>query len=135
MSGGHFTSNYWGFSEIADEIEQLIAVNGQLDKDGNGYDYPADVIGRFRETAAALRRTQAMVHAVDWLVSGDTGPESFLAEWKELPPNASADQIALAIDILDGNAFPIDWTDRSQPELLRKLCEHLEYHRKLVEGT
>lgn len=35
-------------------------------------------------------------------------------------------EIALAIDILDGNADPIDWRDRSQPELLRKLCEHLE---------
>lgn len=33
---------------------------------------------------------------------------------------------ALAIDILDGNAAPIDWRDDEQPELLRKLCEHLE---------
>lgn len=31
-----------------------------------------------------------------------------------------------AIEILDGNEPPIDWRDQSQPELLRKLCEHLE---------
>jgi hypothetical protein len=31
-----------------------------------------------------------------------------------------------AIDILDGNAKPIDWRDKTHPELLRKLCEHLE---------
>lgn len=31
-----------------------------------------------------------------------------------------------AIDILDGNKEPIDWRDKNHPELLRKLCEHLE---------
>ena len=31
-----------------------------------------------------------------------------------------------AICILDGNEEVIDWRDRNHPELLRKLCEHLE---------
>ena len=31
-----------------------------------------------------------------------------------------------AVDILDGNAAPINWRDNKQPELLRKLSEHLE---------
>lgn len=31
-----------------------------------------------------------------------------------------------AIDILDGEKEPIDFRDKNQPELLRKLCEHLE---------
>ena len=35
-------------------------------------------------------------------------------------------QIEDAIDILDGNKEPIDWRDKKHPELLRKLCEHLE---------
>ena len=35
-------------------------------------------------------------------------------------------QIRDAINILDGKAEPINWRDRSQPELLRKLCEHLD---------
>ena len=35
-------------------------------------------------------------------------------------------EILDAINILDGNDEPIDWRDGSQPELLRKLCEHLE---------
>ena len=38
-----------------------------------------------------------------------------------------------AINILDGNEDPIDWRDPSQPELLRKLCEHLEYHKTLED--
>jgi hypothetical protein len=39
---------------------------------------------------------------------------------------ALCQQILDAINILDGNDDPIDWRDGSQPELLRKLCEHLE---------
>ena len=37
----------------------------------------------------------------------------------------------LAIEILDGHALPIDYSDQSQPELLRKLCEHLEHFESL----
>lgn len=50
----------------------------------------------------------------------------------ELPENIKdyiddlEDQIWDAIDILDGNKEPIDWRDKRHPELLRKLCEHLE---------
>jgi hypothetical protein len=39
-------------------------------------------------------------------------------------------QRSRAIYILDGNSDPIDWKDRTQPELLRKLCEHLEAYRE-----
>ena len=38
-------------------------------------------------------------------------------------------EISDAIDILDGNKEPIDWRDKKHPELLRKLCEHLENYR------
>ena len=41
------------------------------------------------------------------------------------------DEMRDAIDILDGNMEPIDWRDGKQPELLRKLCEHLEVYRKM----
>jgi len=36
------------------------------------------------------------------------------------------EQIADAIDMLDGNAGLINWRDPAQPELLRKLCECLD---------
>jgi hypothetical protein len=38
-----------------------------------------------------------------------------------------------AINILDGNEEPVDWRDRANPELLRKLCEHLEYFSELQQ--
>lgn len=40
--------------------------------------------------------------------------------------NAIYETTRSAICILDGNEDVIDWRDRNQPELLRKLCEHLE---------
>lgn len=36
------------------------------------------------------------------------------------------EEILQAIEILDGQRRPINWRDKSHPELLRKLCEHLE---------
>ena len=38
----------------------------------------------------------------------------------------------LAINILDGNADPINWR-AGGTELLRKLCEHLEAYREYVD--
>jgi hypothetical protein len=42
-------------------------------------------------------------------------------------------EVARAIDILDGNAEGVDWRDKKQPELLRKLCEHLEVFHRLED--
>lgn len=44
---------------------------------------------------------------------------------------ALSQQILDAINILDGNNDPIDTNDDSQPELLLKLCAHLEYFELL----
>ena len=51
--------------------------------------------------------------------------------------NALYETTVTAICILDGNADVIDWRDRNQPELLRKLCEHLEAQcgRSISENT
>lgn len=42
--------------------------------------------------------------------------------------------VDIAIGILDGNVDRIDWRDSTQPELLRKLCEHLEAWDETVEA-
>ena len=61
----------------------------------------------------------------------DTGEDATCWRCKDDVPSRWPDydlqkQVDKAIDILDGNADPIDWRDKTQPELLRKLCEHLE---------
>ena len=40
--------------------------------------------------------------------------------------NALYEANVMAICILDGNAEVIDWRNKEESELLRKLCEHLE---------
>jgi hypothetical protein len=51
--------------------------------------------------------------------------EKEMSEMSEYEKHLEA-TIKMSVDILDGNAEPIDWRDTQYPELLRKLCEHLE---------
>ena len=90
MSGGHFDYNQYRIDQIAEDIEQLIRDNEDetLDEWGSkrGKFYKPEIIAKFKETARTLRRAAAMAQRVDWLVSGDDGPECFLRRWeKEVP--------------------------------------------------
>jgi len=87
MSGGHFEYNQYKISDIAVEIEELILKNDSTEKDEWGQDkgahYSPEIIERFIEAMMTLRKAQIMAHRIDWLVSGDDGPESFLRRWEE----------------------------------------------------
>lgn len=54
----------------------------------------------------------------------------FTAQVIEKEMEELLEQIRDAIGILDGNQPPIKWREGG-PELLRKLCEHLEWFREL----
>jgi len=91
MSGGHFDYQQHHLYWMAEEIDELIELNNCTDK--NEYDteigrhYPDDIITKFKETAYELKRTAAMVHRIDWLLSGDDDEGSFRKRWdKEVPP-------------------------------------------------
>lgn len=90
MSGGHFDYNQYRIDQIAEDIEQLILDNEDETpnewggKKGNFFQ--PEIITKFKEAAHTLRRAAAMTQRVDWLVSGDDGPECFLRRWeKEVP--------------------------------------------------
>ena len=91
MSGGHFDYNQYKIGYIADEVEQLIERNGkEIPKqyrnswDGEKYyEYPPEVIEKFKEGVEILRKAQIYAQRIDWLVSGDDGNESFLRRLKE----------------------------------------------------
>lgn len=78
MSGGHFNYSQYHCSGIADEIENYIEC---MDDEEREY-YGEEIIERFRLTAKYLRKAGAMAQRVDWLISGDDGPESFIKRWK-----------------------------------------------------
>lgn len=100
MSGGHFDYNQYKIEDIADSIERLIERNGRLKtkeelkdegwKDPDWYDkypedlrhyeYPAEVIEKFKEGVKILRIARVYAQRIDWLVSGDDGNESFLSQ-------------------------------------------------------
>ena len=84
MSGGHFDYQQYRLNDIANEIARLIDNN---DDPEDGIHYPPEIIEKFEETVFLLRRGEAMVQRIDWLVSGDDGEERFLRRWEnEVPP-------------------------------------------------
>lgn len=90
MSGGHFDYNQHRIRDIADEIEQLIHNNGKKKnykvsswENEHYYEYPPEVIEKFKEGLDILRKAEVYAQRIDWLVSGDDGEESFLERLKE----------------------------------------------------
>lgn len=87
MSGGYFNVRDYWLLDAADEIGEVISQNDstELDRYGDpiGRGYSPEVLERLREAEATLRRAAIMLKRVDYLLSGDDGPESFLERWDE----------------------------------------------------
>ena len=87
MSGGYFNYRQYACDDIASEIDEIIASNDSTEQDEWGYDigrhYPPDIIAKFKETSATLRKAGKMAHRVDWLVSNDDGEDNFRKRWAE----------------------------------------------------
>ncbi|MDP2862235.1 MAG: hypothetical protein Q8N95_05530 [Desulfobacterales bacterium] len=85
MSGGHFDYAQDRIGYIADEIERIISVNDNIEKDQYGddvgYHFPQDIIDKFKDAVKTLKIAEAMVQKIDWLVSGDDGEDSFRERW------------------------------------------------------
>lgn len=79
MSGGFFDYKDSSFYIIADSIEEVIRQNNSNER----YNYPPDVIEKFKETVKQLREIDEKVKGIDLLLSGDSGIESFRKGWKE----------------------------------------------------
>jgi hypothetical protein len=87
MSGGHFDYKQNYINQIAEDIDDLIKNNEDtsLDKYGcmRGYHFSEEIIEKFKEAKITLEIAANMARRIDWLVSGDDGPESFIERWKE----------------------------------------------------
>ena len=94
MSGGHFDYDQHKIGYIADSIERIIEGNKKEVADEDRwdevwddriyyYDYPDEVIEKFKEGVELLRKAQIYAHRIDWLISGDDGEQTFLERLKE----------------------------------------------------
>ena len=57
-------------------LERIIASNRT-----EQWGFSSETLHRFKDTVKALRRAEAMVQRVDWLVSGDDSEETFHELW------------------------------------------------------
>lgn len=84
MSGGFFEYNQYKIYQIAEELEDVILKNGKKRErresweDEYNYEYPPEVIAKFKEGLELLKKAHIYAHRIDWLLSGDDGEESFL---------------------------------------------------------
>jgi len=91
MSGGHFDYNQYRIRDIADSIEQVIKNNNkEKPKEAKNYfdsdyyyQYPPEVIEKFKEGLAILKQAEVYAQRIDWLLSGDDGNKTFLERLKE----------------------------------------------------
>ena len=82
MSGGHFSYDQYKISQIIEDIKVLVLTNDSTEPDGYGdpigRNYPPEVIEKFVEAVIVLKSAFAYVHCIDYLVCGDTGPDTFI---------------------------------------------------------
>ena len=83
MSGGYF-SHRRALSDIAEDIDKCVLTNKIPNEWDEVRDYPDEVLQKFTETADDLRRLSRQVYYIDYLLSGDIGPETLLKKWSEI---------------------------------------------------
>lgn len=105
MSGGTFDYAQYRMRDIAERIESEIYRSGRKKTDReiqneirdwyhghvpdtHYYEYPADVIEKFKEAVKIIRTAEIYAQRIDWLLAGDDGEETFInrlqAELKSL---------------------------------------------------
>jgi hypothetical protein len=87
MSGGAFSYKQDAIRHIIYGIEQIIQENDADGKDWCGQPYrdryTAEEIAIFEEGLKALRIAYVYAQRIDWFVSCDDGPESFVRRLRE----------------------------------------------------
>jgi len=87
MSGGYFDYNQSRISDIVESIKSLIANNNSEEVDQWGdkifYNFAPEIIEKFKEAIPYIEKSYVYAQRIDWLVSGDDGPETFLERLEE----------------------------------------------------
>ena len=93
MSGGRFDYIQYRLDDVADNIQREIDRSGKkiTEKEqaegyyfsDTHYEYPEEVINKFKEAISIIRKASIYMHRIDWLLSGDDGDETFLERLKD----------------------------------------------------
>lgn len=84
MSGGFFEHKQYVIHRIAEDLEDVILRNGKKREHRESweneyhYEYPPEVIAKFKEGLEYLRMAHVYAHRIDRILSGDDGDETFL---------------------------------------------------------
>lgn len=84
MGGGSFDYAYWKVEEFADTLRNKIDANDREDEWGNKYNMPDEVIAKLTPLVLEALTLARKMKEVEWLYSGDTGPDTFLKRMKEI---------------------------------------------------
>lgn len=108
MSGGHWNYIQYRFTDVIEDINNLVKKNGEpksneelkneswrdpdwyekYPEDKYHHKYPDEIIDEFMKGADLIERAQIYMQRIDWLLSGDDGEESFIKRLKEDLDNA-----------------------------------------------
>jgi hypothetical protein len=81
MSGGSFDYAFGKLEMFADELETKLDTTSENYWD---HGFSPDIIAEMRRVVAEARSFARVMHAVEWLWSGDTGEDSFKREMMEI---------------------------------------------------
>ena len=87
MSGGHFNDNgyiYYQVSQFAYELENEIQNNNVKDEYGYASNYNSEVIEYLEEQVHFLHKMADIMRHIDYLYSGDHGPDTFMGKVMEV---------------------------------------------------
>ena len=85
MSGGSFEYAYAHFSYFAERVRNRLDEQGALNWYGDPKPaYAPAVAAKMREIADLAEHAGALAKEVEWLCSGDTGEDTFLARVAEI---------------------------------------------------
>lgn len=103
MSGGHWDYLQYRFTDVVEDIQNIVDRNGKektreelkneswrdpewyekYPEDKFHHKYPDEVIKEFNKGAEIIKKAQVYMQRIDWLLSGDDGEESFIERLKE----------------------------------------------------
>ena len=87
MSGGHFNDNAYIWhqvSQFAYELENEIQNNNVKDEWGYASNYNQEVIEYLEEQVHFLHKMADIMRHIDYLYSGDHGPDTFMKKVMEV---------------------------------------------------